>query len=214
MINHLDNLLRHLFMTQINEISDESQVRFQPPDEEWRRYVHELTSNGDPLNALNVYLFDIRENRKLRSNKRTRQVQGGMVNEATAPAMLDGHYLISAWSPAAPSPQVEPTVDEHALLYEVARVLMNNMPLNPTRVYGKERAPLEKVRAVNSQCRPAHPGPTCGGLSQAGRILGEYGGQQSLEAGGLPGGDAAGVTRTCRSWTDGDDAYHRVSVTE
>lgn len=36
MIRHLDNLLRHLFMMQIDGLIDETQVRFQPPDEERR----------------------------------------------------------------------------------------------------------------------------------------------------------------------------------
>lgn len=51
MINHLDNMLRHLFLAHINELTDEAQVRFQPPDEDWRTYVSNLQRN-----ALNVYL--------------------------------------------------------------------------------------------------------------------------------------------------------------
>ena len=32
MINHVDMLLRELLISGIDEITDESQVRFQPPD--------------------------------------------------------------------------------------------------------------------------------------------------------------------------------------
>jgi hypothetical protein len=32
MIRHLDNLLRHLFMAQINEIADKAQACFQQPE--------------------------------------------------------------------------------------------------------------------------------------------------------------------------------------
>jgi hypothetical protein len=70
MINYLNNMLRHLFMAQIDQITDEAQVRFQPPDEDWRTYVSNLTVNGQSVNALNVYLFDLRENRKRHSSLR------------------------------------------------------------------------------------------------------------------------------------------------
>ena len=51
MITHLDNVLRHLFPTQVTELTAEAQVRFQPPDTDWRTYV-----NGLQQMALNVYL--------------------------------------------------------------------------------------------------------------------------------------------------------------
>src|SRR5215468_776554 len=122
MLDHLDNLLRHLFMTQIPVLSDEAQVRFQPPDEDWRSYV----STNLTGNALNIYLAELRENRKLRSNERVQDVTNGMVSETPAPRRVDCHYLITAWSPAPVTPAVEPTVDEHALLYAVTGVLANN----------------------------------------------------------------------------------------
>jgi hypothetical protein len=140
MINHLDNLLRHLFMAHINEITDEAQVRFQPPDEDWRTYVTNLQHN-----ALNIYLADLRENRKLRSNARTRSFENGLVTEQPAPARLDCHYLLTAWSPVQPGQAVEPTLDEHALLYQVTAVLMNYAPLNPSHIYPPGSTALSAV---------------------------------------------------------------------
>ena len=67
LIEYIDNLLRHHLISEIDEITHESQIRFQPPDESWRTYVSNLTVDGQPVNALNVYLWDVRENRKLRS---------------------------------------------------------------------------------------------------------------------------------------------------
>ena len=136
MIHHLDLLLRHLFVTQVNRITKEEQIGFQPPDEEWRTHVANLTVDGEPANALNVYLFDLRENRKLRSNERVRSVTNDAASETPAPARLDCHYLISAWSPAEQSPATEPTVDEHRLLYGVTAVLMTSAPLKPAAIYG------------------------------------------------------------------------------
>lgn len=141
MIHHLDNLLRHLFISKIDQISDEAQVRFQPPDEAWRQYVANLTVNGAPVNALNVYLADVRENRKLRSNQLMRRLENGVVLEDRAPARVDCHYAITAWSPASSSAALEPTVDEHELLYKTIRVLLHQQSLVPNTVYSAALPP-------------------------------------------------------------------------
>ena len=140
MLDHLDNLLRQLFLSEIAGITSEAQVRFQPPDEAWRTAVANMAVGGVPANALNVYLIDVRENRKLRSNERVRTVDGGFVNDTQAPRRIDCHYLITAWSPAQQTLAVEPTVDEHALLYQVTAALTRNEPLVPRTVYAP--APL------------------------------------------------------------------------
>lgn len=136
MIDHLDNLLRQLFIAQIDEINAEAQVRFQPPDDDWRTFVGQQTNN-----VLNVYLFDLRENRKLRSNERIREIENGIVSEVPAPRRVDCHYLITAWSPATVTPAIEPTVDEHALIYKVAGALTGNEPLIPRKVYDPNPLP-------------------------------------------------------------------------
>lgn len=136
MIDYIDNILRHLFLAQITGLTDESQVRFQPPDEDWRNYVANLTAY-----ALNIYLVDLRDNRKLRSNERVRSIENGIVSETPAPRRIDCHYLITAWSPAVASAAVEPTVDEHALLAEVTHVLTVNEPMVPRRVYDPDPLP-------------------------------------------------------------------------
>jgi hypothetical protein len=136
MIQHLDNLLRHLFLVQVADITSEDQVGFQPPDDEWRGHVTSLQRD-----ALNVYLVELRENRQLRSNERVRAVQNGIVSETPAPRRIDCHYLITAWSPAELTPAVEPTLDEHALLAEVTGVLMQNEALIPREVYAPDPLP-------------------------------------------------------------------------
>lgn len=142
MIQLLDNLLRQLLIEQVAELTDEAQVRFQPPDQDWRTYVSNLVVVGNPANAVNIYLADVRENRKLRSNERIRTVENGMVNEEPAPVRMDLHYLVSAWSPAAVSPAIEPTLDEHALLYQLTAALVLTEPFNPSRVYQAGSAEL------------------------------------------------------------------------
>lgn len=145
MLDHLANIVRDLFLTKVSALSDEAQVRFQPPDDAWRSYVASLTVGGQPANALNIYLLDLRENRQLRSNARTLTPGNGWVNREPAPARVDCHYIISAWSPATLTPSVEPTLDEHALLYQALAVLMQHAPLNPSRIYPPGSAPLAAV---------------------------------------------------------------------
>ena len=82
--------------------------------------------------------------RELRSNERVRRFENGIVVEEPAPPRLDCHYLITAWSPAAVTPQVESTLDEHGLLYRATTVLMNAAPLVPRLVF----EPTEPVPAA------------------------------------------------------------------
>ena len=138
MLTQLDTLLRHLFMTQVGGITTEDQVRFQPPDQMWRTYVNGLGAR----NALNIYLFDLRENRKLRSNERVRSTDSGVAFDTPAAPRVDCHYLITAWSPMTVTPLLEPVLDEHSLLYSVTTALMAEAPLNPTRRYAAGSADL------------------------------------------------------------------------
>jgi hypothetical protein len=74
MLNLLDQLLRAILMTGVDQLQPvlpsqppsqvtDQQVGFVLPDEHWRTdEVGNLQRN-----ALNVYLVDLRENRKLRS---------------------------------------------------------------------------------------------------------------------------------------------------
>ncbi|MGY4828757.1 Pvc16 family protein [Sphaerotilaceae bacterium SBD11-9] len=132
MIDHLDTLLFRLFRSRIDELSSDTQVRFLPPDDDWRGLVPNITNAaGRPWSSLNVYLFDLRENRRLRSNERERSVQGADAYSTPPARRVDCHYLISAWSPTVVSPSTEPPIDEHALLGQVAHVLGAADPLDP-----------------------------------------------------------------------------------
>lgn len=137
MLRLLDVMIRDLLIAELAAISTDQQVRFQPPDSTLRTDVANLNAP-----ALDVYLVDLRENRHLRSNERTREVTDGVSYAERAADRVDCHYLISAWSPAQPAPGVEPTLDEHALLYETTAALMHAAPLTPARVYATNPAPL------------------------------------------------------------------------
>lgn len=142
MLTLLNELLRKVFMDGVRGLIpagggsvESGQVGFEPPEDVWRKHVSSLQRN-----ALNVYLADVRENRKLRSNERVRNIENGVVYESPAPLRIDCHYLVSAWTPGTYTPgslqpAIEPTLDEHKLLYEAARVLTSNAPFNASRIY-------------------------------------------------------------------------------
>lgn len=149
MLDLLDNLIRKLLMDGVAALRDmpqsrppapvtEEQVSFGAPDTHWRTQV-----KNNQRNTLDVYLVDLRENRKLRSNERARTVESGVVTQEPAPARLDCHYLITAWSPVVHiTPAIDATLDEHALLYQTSAVLFRNSPLNASRVYPAGSAAL------------------------------------------------------------------------
>jgi hypothetical protein len=97
MLDFIDNMLRHLFNTTVPGIILPHQVRFQPPDDDWRTYVSTLDQP-----ALNVYLIELKENRELRSCGRIREVNAGKISERQLPRWVDVHYLITAWGPPIP----------------------------------------------------------------------------------------------------------------
>jgi hypothetical protein len=57
------------------------------------------------------------------------------------PRRVDCHYLITAWSPATLTAAIEPTIDEHVLLYDAGAVLMNFQPLVPSEIYAPNPLP-------------------------------------------------------------------------
>jgi hypothetical protein len=142
-IAHIDRMLRHLLISAVDGIDSETQVRFQPPDDTWKQYVATLEKD-----AVNVYLVELRENRGLRSVDRTHRLVDGELRTGVPPRRADLHYLITAWSAAAVTPAVEPTVDEHELLYRVAAVLADAEPVVPKRVYGAAGLPAGFPAAI------------------------------------------------------------------
>src|ERR1700682_3563046 len=127
MIDFLDRTLRSLFESRLPVTAE-----FDVPDDHWRGHV---SSTGG--NFLNLYLIELRENRRLRSNELVSDWVGPIRQLEMAPARLDCHYLISAWTPTGinHSPLVESTIVEDAILYDAAKVLFDNTPLDVRALY-------------------------------------------------------------------------------
>ncbi len=130
MLRPLGELMRDVLLSDIAVLAGPDQVSFQAPDGTFRGDVP-----NHPPAMLDVYLVDLRENRRLRSNERTRSQLNGTIQLDVAPDRIDCHYLITAWTATQPAAGLDPALEEHALLYEVADAFSERSPFNPTRVY-------------------------------------------------------------------------------
>lgn len=130
MINFLNQTLRRLFVGGMgSQLDDESQVSFEFPDQDFRSHLRTM---GRCM--LNVCLVDLKENRNLSTTTPAAVSKGVTPLALSFRRRVDCHYLISAWSPATRS--AEPTLDEHALLYDAMTLLVEAEPLVPRKAYG------------------------------------------------------------------------------
>jgi hypothetical protein len=131
-LSHLDRLLRRVLVNGVPELStanlvSEAQVSFVAPGSAW-------SGETPPGPRLSVYLVDVRENLKLRSNERIETRTGTGVKARRAPYRMDCHYLISAFSPPTRELVAAPP-EQHALLYAATSALVRSQPLIPAHVY-------------------------------------------------------------------------------
>lgn len=116
MINDLDETLSKLLKSKLpSRLAEQVQVSFSAPDDQF-------PPPSVTLPAVDLFLYDIRENVELRSNEiYFDRKPDGTVVQNQAPVRVDISYLITAW----PSQSVaDPSEDEHRLLGEVIRALI------------------------------------------------------------------------------------------
>lgn len=116
MINDLDETLSQLLKRELPKgLAEQVQVSFSAPDDQF-------PPPSVSLPAIDLFLYDIRENLDLRSNDVYVERKGdGTAIRTMAPVRIDASYLITAW----PSQSVsDPSEDEHRLLGEVILALL------------------------------------------------------------------------------------------
>jgi hypothetical protein len=111
-------------------------ISFDAPDKKWQEGVPQTHM------VLDIYLVEFCENLKYRSNEQF--LDAG--HDKRSPTRLDCRYLISAWSHVTSSPMVaaaavSPVSEEAGLLYQVTQVLIDNIPLDPVAIYGRQSLP-------------------------------------------------------------------------
>jgi len=106
------------------------QISFATPDDQF-------PSQSVTLPAIDLFLYDVRENLELRSNELSLERRGdGTATRTRSPVRVDLSYLITAW----PSESVpNPAEDEHRLLGEVMRVLLRYRTLPEDVLQGELR---------------------------------------------------------------------------
>jgi hypothetical protein len=139
-IRDLDDTLRELLEQAAPPGSElaGADISFDIPDGDWRGTVDKLT--------VNCYLYDIRENRDLRTTEPIRQ-RDPVTNRSTwrqAPVRIDCAYCITAWSPALD----ESVQDEHRLLSQVLMVLLRNRTIPPGVLQGSLTAQMPPYPTV------------------------------------------------------------------
>jgi hypothetical protein len=117
MIDDLDDVLRQLLIRELPIKNGEVDIRFDQPKHEWSSRISRPT--------LDVFLYDVRENQKLRQTQPawgTERLPDGTGVQRRKPVRMDLHYLITAW---ASTPE-----DEHRLLGRTLMALLRfaNIP--------------------------------------------------------------------------------------
>jgi len=117
MISDVDKSLKKLLELELGAPLS-FDISFAAPDKEFAPI-----SNSQ--HTLNCYLYDISENRELRTNEpQLEQYVDGTYMRVPAVARVKLSYCITAWSPAAVTPAVDPAMDEHSLLSQVLKILL------------------------------------------------------------------------------------------
>lgn len=136
MIRDLDETLKQLLIRHTPLDPSQVEVNFEIPDREW--------STGLAKPTINLYLYDIRENRELRETDWAVEPNGsgGRVRRRS-PVRIDLAYLITAWTRA-----VE---DEHHLLWAVLETLIRNPELPHELLQGELKKQIRPVRLATAR---------------------------------------------------------------
>jgi len=115
-INALDETIKALLRRDLpSALAEQVQISFATPDDQF-------PPQSVTLPAIDLFLYDVRENLELRSNEVYIERRGdGTATRTRAPVRVDFSYLVTAW-PSASVP--DPAEDEHRLLGEAMRVLL------------------------------------------------------------------------------------------
>ncbi|KST62207.1 DUF4255 domain-containing protein [Mastigocoleus testarum] len=121
MFRDLDDSLKRLLEVELfGVLSDSVTVVFDTPDDKF---------NPPNQRTVDFFLYDVRENRDLRSNERLLERQSnGILRKNLAPVRVDCSYMVTAWSGN--------TESEHSLLGEVMKVLLRYPTLPDTILVG------------------------------------------------------------------------------
>jgi hypothetical protein len=136
MFHDLDETLAELLNRELHMVS--VALSFATPDDQF-------PPASVTFPAIDLFLYDVRENVALRSNEWHETHSNGQASRERAPVRVDCSYLITAWS--GQSDPVAAIKDEHYLLGEVMRVLLRHKKLPADVLQGELAHQEPPVRA-------------------------------------------------------------------
>jgi hypothetical protein len=121
MIDDLDRTLEELLKRDLPQtLVEQVAISFDTPDDQF-------PPTSVTLPAIDIFLYDVRENLELRSNEWIVARNGdGATTKQRPPVRVDCSYLVTAW---ASESSTTPAPDEHHLLGEVMKVLLRHSTL-------------------------------------------------------------------------------------
>src|SRR5215213_3749943 len=120
MIDDLDRTLAALLAQELPAgLVEQVSVTFAAPNDQF-------PPPSVALPAVDLFLYDVRENRELRRVEPQVERRNGTVVQTPPPVRVDCSYLVTAWASDA---STTPAYDEHRLLGEVMRVLLRHPTL-------------------------------------------------------------------------------------
>lgn len=143
MLDDLDRTLQELLKTGLpSGVATQVSISFAPPDSSF-------PSSAVTLPAIDLFLYDIRENLDLREREwQLDRRSDGTATKRPPPVRVDCSYLITAWPSSASS---TPAFDEHRLLGEVMKVLLRNPVLPEGILQGGLKGQEPHLPAVTLQ---------------------------------------------------------------
>ena len=143
MFDDLDRTLHELLKRELPPaVVSQVAISFAPPDDSFPPPAVKLP-------AIDLFLYDIRENRELRDREwQLERRSDGTGLRTPPPVRVDCAYLITAWpSPASSTP----AFDEHRLLGEVMRALLRHPILPAAVLQGSLQGQAPPLPAVTLQ---------------------------------------------------------------
>lgn len=138
MLDDLDETLKQLLIQKADLKPADVDISFDIPTRDW--------SSGSAATrpTVNLYLFDIRENRELREwHWDETQVMNGQATLRRRPIRIDLSYMITCWTTA--------TEDQHRLLWTVLWTFFRHSPIPEDLLQGKVRDMVHQVRTEVAQ---------------------------------------------------------------
>ena len=143
MIDDLDRTMETLLERELPpDLVSQITISFVMPDDQF-------PPSSVTLPAVDLFLYDVRENRELRDNDWiVERSSDGTTTKRRPPVRVECSYLVTAW---ASDSSTTPALDEHRLLSEVMRVLLRHPTMPPAVLQGSLQGQKPPLPAITLQ---------------------------------------------------------------